>query len=242
MDGGILVPPPRTSHAADPRAHPLARQAGVPSPVCSADMVDDESPSTSWRWSFASCWVARPTATTFIGAIRARALKGTDDKIGKDAILEPMKSMAISAPRARWRRPSPCRSRTSSRSGRGTATGREGEQGVIKSKQMWIVSIVPTQKTTVTGVEMFKKSLNEGQAGDNCGLPLRSLKRDQVQRGQVLCKPGSITPHKKFEARSRLNKDEGGRHTPFFSNYRPQFFMRTGHLPATSPSPVVPRW
>jgi len=93
------------------------------------------------------------------------------------------------------------------------------------------VGIAPTQKTTVTGVEMFKKSLNEGQAGDNCGLLLRGLKRDQVQRGQVLCKPGSIVAHKKFEAEIYvLNKDEGGRHTPFFSNYRPQFFMRTADI------------
>jgi elongation factor Tu len=86
----------------------------------------------------------------------------------------------------------------------------------------------------VTGVEMFKKNLNEGQAGDNCGLLLRGLKRDQVQRGQVLCKPGTITPHKKFEAEIYvLNKDEGGRHTPFFSNYRPQFFMRTADITGT---------
>merc|ERR1712216_695464 len=97
-----------------------------------------------------------------------------------------------------------------------------------------LVGIVPTQKTTVTGVEMFKKSLNEGQAGDNCGLLLRGLKRDQVQRGQVLCKPGSITPHKKFEAEVYiLNKDEGGRHTPFFSGYRPQFYVRTTDVTGT---------
>merc|ERR1712100_358858 len=119
--------------------------------------------------------------------------------------------------------------------GRGTvATGRI-EQGIVKAgEDVELIGIVPTQKTTVTGVEMFKKSLTQGQAGDNCGLLLRGLKRDQVQRGQVLCKPGSITPHKKFEAEIYvLNKDEGGRHTPFFSNYRPQFFMRTADITDT---------
>jgi elongation factor Tu len=119
--------------------------------------------------------------------------------------------------------------------GRGTvATGRI-EQGIVKSgEDVELVGIAPTQRTTVTGVEMFKKNLNEGQAGDNCGLLLRGLKRDQVQRGQVLCKPGTITPHKKFEAEIYvLNKDEGGRHTPFFSNYRPQFFMRTADITGT---------
>merc|ERR1711943_177531 len=91
-----------------------------------------------------------------------------------------------------------------------------------------LVGIVPTKKTTVTGVEMFKKQLNEGQAGDNAGLLLRGVKREEVLRGQLLCKPGSITPHAKFEAEAYiLTKDEGGRHTPFFSNYRPQFYFRT---------------
>jgi elongation factor Tu len=116
--------------------------------------------------------------------------------------------------------------------GRGTvATGRV-EQGIIRTgDDVDVVGITPTKKTTVTGVEMFKKTLNEGQAGDNCGLLLRGLKRDEILRGQVLCKPGSIKPHSKFEAEIYvLKKEEGGRHTPFFSNYRPQFFMRTADI------------
>ena len=163
------------------------------------------------------------------------ALKGTEDKIGKDAIIALMKACDehIPAPQRKLDMPfSMPVEDVFSIQGRGTvATGRI-EQGIVKAgEDVELVGIVPTQKTTVTGVEMFKKSLNEGQAGDNCGLLLRGLKRDQVQRGQVLCKPGTIAPAKKFEAEIYvLNKDEGGRHTPFFSNYRPQFFMRTADI------------
>ena len=141
------------------------------------------------------------------------ALKGTEDKIGKQAILELMKACdEHPEPRAPLDKPFSMPVEDVFSMGRGTvATGRI-EQGIIKAgEDVDLVGIVDTQKTTVTGVEMFKKSLNEGQAGDNCGLLLRSLKRDQVQRGQVLCKPGSIKPHKKFEAEIYvLNKDEGG--------------------------------
>ena len=107
-------------------------------------------------------------------------------------------------------------------------TGRV-EQGVIKvGEEIEIVGIRPTQKTIVTGVEMFRKLLDSGQAGDNIGALLRGTKREEVERGQVLCAPGSITPHTEFEAEAYiLSKDEGGRHTPFFSNYRPQFYFRT---------------
>jgi elongation factor Tu len=114
-------------------------------------------------------------------------------------------------------------------SGRGTvATGRV-ERGVIKvGEEVEIVGLKATQKTVVTGVEMFRKLLDEGQAGDNVGCPLRGLKREEVERGQVLAKPGSITPHKKFKCEVYvLTKEEGGRHTPFFNGYRPQFYIRT---------------
>jgi elongation factor Tu len=114
-------------------------------------------------------------------------------------------------------------------SGRGTvATGRV-ERGKVKvGEEIEIVGIKATQKTVVTGVEMFRKLLDEGMAGDNIGALLRGLKREEVERGQVLAKPGSITPHTKFEAEAYvLTKEEGGRHTPFFSNYRPQFYFRT---------------
>jgi len=114
-------------------------------------------------------------------------------------------------------------------SGRGTVVTGRIERGIIKvGDEIEIVGIRPTQKTIVTGVEMFRKLLDQGQAGDNAGLLLRGTKRDDVERGQVLCKPGSITPHTTFEAEVYvLSKDEGGRHTPFFKGYRPQFYFRT---------------
>ncbi len=114
-------------------------------------------------------------------------------------------------------------------SGRGTVVTGRVERGVIKvGEEIEIVGITPTVKTTVTGVEMFRKLLDQGQAGDNVGLLLRGTKRDDVERGQVLAKPGSITPHTEFEAEVYvLSKEEGGRHTPFFKGYRPQFYFRT---------------
>ena len=114
-------------------------------------------------------------------------------------------------------------------SGRGTVVTGRVERGVIKvGEEVEIVGLKPTQKTTVTGVEMFRKLLDQGQAGDNIGALLRGTKREDVERGQVISKPGSITPHKKFKAEVYvLSKEEGGRHTPFFTNYRPQFYIRT---------------
>jgi len=114
-------------------------------------------------------------------------------------------------------------------SGRGTVVTGRIERGIIKvGEEVEIVGLRPTQKTVCTGVEMFRKLLDQGEPGDNVGILLRGTKRDEVERGQVLCKPGSITPHTKFEAEVYiLTKEEGGRHTPFFSNYRPQFYFRT---------------
>lgn len=114
-------------------------------------------------------------------------------------------------------------------SGRGTVVTGRVERGIVKvGEEIEIVGLRPTQKTTCTGVEMFRKLLDQGQAGDNVGLLLRGTKREDVERGQVLAKPGSITPHTKFEAEVYvMSKEEGGRHTPFFSNYRPQFYFRT---------------
>ena len=114
-------------------------------------------------------------------------------------------------------------------SGRGTVVTGRIERGVVKvGEEVEIVGLTDTSKTTVTGVEMFRKLLDEGEAGDNVGCLLRGVGRDEIERGQVLAKPGSITPHTKFTAEAYiLNKDEGGRHTPFFSNYRPQFYFRT---------------
>jgi len=163
------------------------------------------------------------------------ALKGTEDKIGRDKIIELMAAIDSYIPEPTRALDKPFSMPVEdvfSIQGRGTvATGRV-EQGIVRTgEEVDIVGITPTKKTTVTGVEMFKKTLNEGQAGDNCGLLLRGLKRDEVLRGQLLCKPGSVKPHAKFEAEVYvLKKEEGGRHTPFFSNYRPQFFMRTADI------------
>jgi elongation factor Tu len=120
-------------------------------------------------------------------------------------------------------------------SGRGTVVTGRVERGVVKvGDEVEIVGIRPTQKTTVTGVEMFRKLLDQGQAGDNVGVLLRGTKRDEVERGQVVCKPGSITPHTQFEAEVYvLSKEEGGRHTPFFHGYRPQFYFRTTDVTGT---------
>jgi len=114
-------------------------------------------------------------------------------------------------------------------SGRGTVVTGRVERGIVKiNDEIEIVGIRPTQKTTVTGIEMFRKLLDEGQAGDNCGVLLRGTKKEDVERGQVLAKPGTIKPHKKFRAEAYvLTKEEGGRHTPFFNGYRPQFYFRT---------------
>jgi elongation factor Tu len=163
------------------------------------------------------------------------ALKGTEPAIGKEKIIELMAAIDSYIPEPARALDKPFSMPVEdvfSIQGRGTvATGRI-EQGVIRTgDDVDIVGIQATKKSTVTGVEMFKKTLNEGQAGDNCGLLLRGLKRDEILRGQVLCKPGSIKPHAKFEAEIYvLKKEEGGRHTPFFSNYRPQFFMRTADI------------
>ena len=114
-------------------------------------------------------------------------------------------------------------------SGRGTVVTGRVERGIVKvGDEVEIIGIRPTQKTTVTGIEMFRKLLDEGQAGDNCGVLLRGTKKEEVERGQVLAKPGSVKPHKKFKAEAYiLTKEEGGRHTPFFNGYRPQFYFRT---------------
>jgi elongation factor Tu len=114
-------------------------------------------------------------------------------------------------------------------SGRGTVVTGRVERGIVKvNDEIEIVGLAPTQKTTVTGIEMFRKLLDEGRAGDNCGCLLRGTKKEEVERGQVLAKPGSIKPHKKFKAEAYiLTKEEGGRHTPFFNGYRPQFYFRT---------------
>jgi len=200
-----------------------------------ADMVDDEEllelVDMEIRELLSSYDFPGDDIPVIAGSALA-ALEGRDDEIGKDKVLELMEAVDnyIPIPERAIDRPflMPVED-VFSISGRGTvATGRI-ERGIIKvQEEVEIVGMKETQKTVVTGVEMFRKLLDQGQAGDNCGILLRGLKRDQIERGQVLAKPGSITPHTKFKAEAYiLTKEEGGRHTPFFKGYRPQFYFRT---------------
>ena len=160
------------------------------------------------------------------------ALEGRDDEIGKNSIIELMKAVDEYIPQPARPIDKPFLMPIEdvfSISGRGTVVTGRVERGIIKvGEEVEIVGIKDTQKTTVTGVEMFRKFLDSGEAGDNIGALIRGIDREQVERGQVLCAPGSVTPHTKFIAEAYiLTKDEGGRHTPFFTNYRPQFYFRT---------------
>jgi elongation factor Tu len=160
------------------------------------------------------------------------AVEGRDPKIGEEAILALMASVDDYIPQPDRPIDLPFLMPVEdvfSISGRGTVVTGRVEKGIVKvGEEVEIVGIRPVQKTTCTGVEMFRKLLDQGQAGDNVGVLLRGTKREDVERGQVLCKPGSITPHTKFVAEAYiLTKEEGGRHTPFFTNYRPQFYFRT---------------
>ena len=242
MDGGILVVSAADGPMPQTREHILlARQVGVPSLVVfmnKVDMVDDEELVELVEMELRellSFYQFPGDDIPIIKGSALHALKGTENAIGRDKIIELMAAIDSYIPEPARALDKPFSMPVEdvfSIQGRGTvATGRV-EQGIVRTgDEVDIVGIVPTKKTTVTGVEMFKKTLNEGQAGDNCGLLLRGLKRDEVLRGQLLCKPGSVKPHAKFEAEVYvLKKEEGGRHTPFFSNYRPQFFMRTADI------------
>jgi elongation factor Tu len=160
------------------------------------------------------------------------ALEGRDDEIGKSSILALMEAVDAYIPQPERPKNLPFLMPIEdvfSISGRGTVVTGRVERGVINvGDEIEIVGVRDTQKTTCTGVEMFRKLLDSGEAGDNVGVLLRGTKREDVERGQVLCAPGSITPHTKFKAEAYiLTKEEGGRHTPFFTNYRPQFYFRT---------------
>jgi len=160
------------------------------------------------------------------------ALEDGDTKLGKDSVLELMKAVDDYIPQPQRPKDQPFLMPVEdvfSISGRGTVVTGRIERGVIKvGEEVEVVGLKPTMKTVVTGVEMFRKLLDQGEAGDNVGCLLRGTKREEVERGQVLCKPGSVKPHTKFRAEAYiLTKEEGGRHTPFFTNYRPQFYFRT---------------
>ena len=239
MDGAILVVSAADGPMPQTREHILlARQVGVPAMVVflnKADMVDDEEllelVDMEIRELLSSYDFPGDDIPIIAGSALA-ALEGRDDEIGKSKVLELMEAVDsyIPEPERAIDRPflMPVED-VFSISGRGTvATGRV-ESGIIKvQEEVEIVGIKKTTKTVVTGVEMFRKLLDQGQAGDNVGILLRGVKRDDIERGQVLAKPGSITPHTKFKAEAYiLTKEEGGRHTPFFKGYRPQFYFRT---------------
>ncbi len=239
MDGAILVVNAADGPMPQTREHILlARQVGVPALVVflnKVDQVDDaellELVEMEVRELLSSYEFPGDDIPIIAGSALA-ALEGRDDNIGKEKILELMKAVDDFIPQPERPKDRPFLMPVEdvfSISGRGTVCTGRVEQGVVNvGDEVEIVGIRDTQKTTVTGVEMFRKLLDSGQAGDNIGALLRGTKREDVERGQVLCKPGSITPHTTFEAEAYiLSKDEGGRHTPFFNNYRPQFYFRT---------------
>ena len=239
MDGAILVVSAADGPMPQTREHILlARQVGVPYIVVflnKADMVDDEELIELVELEIRELLAAYDFPGDDIPIIKGSALKaleGDQGELGEQAIFKLMDAVDsyIPQPERAIDRPflMPVED-VFSISGRGTvATGRV-ERGIVKvGEEVEIVGIRPTQKTTVTGVEMFRKLLDEGRAGDNIGALLRGVKREEIERGQVLAKPGSITPHTKFKAEAYvLTKEEGGRHTPFFNGYRPQFYFRT---------------
>jgi len=239
MDGAILVVNAADGPMPQTREHILlGRQVGIPAIVVylnKVDQVDDKDMIelveeeirellTSYKYPGDKTPIVKGSA---LAAVEKR-----DEEIGKNSILELMKAVDEHIPQPARDVDKPFLMPVEdvfSISGRGTvATGRI-ESGVIKTgEEVEIVGIKETKKSVCTGVEMFRKLLDSGEAGDNVGILLRGIERSDIERGQVLCKPGSITPHTKFEAQAYvLKKDEGGRHTPFFTKYRPQFYFRT---------------
>ncbi len=239
MDGAILVVNAADGPMPQTREHILlGRQVGIPAIVVylnKVDQVDDkdmiELVEEEIRELLTSYKYPGDTTPIVKGSALA-AVEKRDDEIGKNSILELMKAVDEHIPQPAREVDKPFLMPVEdvfSISGRGTvATGRV-ESGVIKTgEEVEIVGIRETKKSVCTGVEMFRKLLDSGEAGDNVGILLRGIERTDIERGQVLCKPGSITPHTKFEAQAYvLKKDEGGRHTPFFTKYRPQFYFRT---------------
>jgi len=245
MDGAILVVNAADGPMPQTREHILlARQVGVPALVVymnKIDQVDDkelvELVEMELRELLTSYEFPGDTIPIIKGSALA-ALEGKDDEIGKNSILELLKAVDEHIPQPTRVTDKPFLMPVEdvfSISGRGTVVTGRIEQGVVKiGEDIEILGIKETQKTVCTGVEMFRKLLDSGEAGDNVGVLLRGTKREEVERGQVLAKPGSIKPHTKFKVEAYvLKKEEGGRHTPFFSNYRPQFYFRTTDVTGT---------
>jgi elongation factor Tu len=239
MDGAVLVVSAADGPMPQTREHILlARQVGVPALVVymnKVDMVDDPELLDLVELEVRELLSSYDFPGDTIPIVRGSALCALEDrepKIGRESIFELMKAVDENIPQPDRPIDQPFMMAIEdvfSISGRGTVVTGRIDRGVIKvGEEVEIVGIRPTQKTTVTGVEMFRKLLDQGQAGDNVGCLLRGIERDAVERGQVLAKPGSITPHTNFKAEVYvLTKEEGGRHTPFFTNYRPQFYFRT---------------
>ena len=239
MDGAILVVSAADGPMPQTREHILlARQVGVPALVVymnKVDMVDDPELLDLVEMEVRELLSFYEFPGDKIPIVRGSALAALEDKdakIGRDSIMELMTAVDDNIPQPDRPVDQPFMMAIEdvfSISGRGTVVTGRIDRGVIKvGEEVEIVGIRPTQKTTVTGVEMFRKLLDQGQAGDNVGCLLRGIEREGVERGQVLAKPGSITPHTNFRAEVYvLTKEEGGRHTPFFTNYRPQFYFRT---------------
>jgi elongation factor Tu len=239
MDGAILVVSAADGPMPQTREHILlARQVGVPYIVVymnKADMVDDdellELVEMEIRELLDTYDFPGDDTPIIIGSA-LKALEGDDSEIGVPSIIKLVEALDSYVPEPERITDGPYLMPVEdvfSISGRGTVVTGRIERGIIKiGEEIAIVGIRDTQKTTCTGVEMFRKLLDQGQAGDNVGILLRGTKREDVERGQVLAKPGSITPHTRFECEVYiLSKDEGGRHTPFFNGYRPQFYFRT---------------
>jgi elongation factor Tu len=243
IDGAILVVSAADGPMPQTREHVLlARQVGVPYIVVAlnkADVVDDEELLELVEMEVRELLTSYDFPGDDIPIVRVSALKALEgDAAWGDKIMELMDAVDTYIPE-------PIRSTEKpflmsiedvmSITGRGTVVTGKVEQGVVKiGDEVEIVGLRPTTKTTVTGIEMFRKLLDEGRAGDNLGALLRGTKKEEVERGQVLCKPGSITPHTVFEAQVYvLTKEEGGRHKPFFANYRPQFYFRTTDVTGT---------
>ena len=239
MDGAILVVSAADGPMPQTREHILlARQVGVPAMVVflnKVDQVDDKELLDLVEMEvreLLSQYQFPGDEIPIIPGSALAALEGRDDEIGKNAIIKLMDAVDSYIPTPERAIDKPFLMPVEdvfSISGRGTVVTGRVERGVIKvGEEIEILGIRPTQKTVVTGVEMFRKLLDQGQAGDNCGILLRGTKREEVERGQVLAKPGSVTCHDKFNCEVYiLTKEEGGRTTPFFKGYRPQFYFRT---------------
>jgi elongation factor Tu len=239
MDGAILVVSAADGPMPQTREHILlARQVGVPALVVfmnKVDMVDDpellDLVEMEVRELLSKYEFPGDTIPIVKGSALC-ALEDRDPKLGEEAILALMKAVDESIPQPDRPKDQPFLMPVEdvfSISGRGTVVTGRIERGIVKvGEEIEIIGIRPTTKTVVTGVEMFRKLLDQGEAGDNVGCLLRGIEREGIERGQVLAKPGSVTPHTNFKAEAYiLTKEEGGRHTPFFTNYRPQFYFRT---------------